>query len=75
MNAIWSPRAIRHLAAIRKYIERDSEGNAVVMAGRILDAIDILRTQPQMGRPAAWRGLRPSNTASNSSRSTLTTVW
>jgi toxin ParE1/3/4 len=58
MNAVWSPRAIRHLIAIRKYIERDSEGNAAAVAGWILDAIELLRTQPQMGRPGRLAGTR-----------------
>ena len=58
MNAVWSPRAIRHLIAIRKYIERDSEGSAAVGAERILDAIELLRTQPHMGRPGRLTGTR-----------------
>src|ERR1035441_8590315 len=58
MNAVWSPRAIRHLCAIREYIEKDSEGNAAAIAARILDAIEILRTQPQMGRPGRVTGTR-----------------
>jgi toxin ParE1/3/4 len=58
MNAVWSPRAIRHLVAVRKYIEKDSDGNAALIAGRILDAIEILRTQPQMGRPGRLAGTR-----------------
>jgi toxin ParE1/3/4 len=58
MNVIWSPRAIRHLVAIRKYIEQDSDANAASVAARILDAIAILRTQPQMGRPGRLSGTR-----------------
>ena len=58
MNVVWSPRAIRHLIAIRKYIEKDSDGNAALIAARILDAIAILRTQPQLGRPGRLTGTR-----------------
>jgi toxin ParE1/3/4 len=58
MNAVWSPRAIGHLVAIKEYIEKDSEGNAARIAARILDAIEILRTQPQMGRPGRLAGTR-----------------
>jgi len=58
MNVVWSPRSIRHLVAIRKYIEKDSDGNAATIAGRILDAIGILQTQPQMGRPGRLTGTR-----------------
>jgi addiction module RelE/StbE family toxin len=58
MNVVWSPSAIRHLIAIRKYIEKDSDGNAAFVAGRIVDAVHILGTQPQMGRPGRLAGTR-----------------
>ncbi len=58
MNVVWSPRAIRHLVAIEKYIEKDSDQSAALIAGRILEAIEILRTQPQMGRPGRLAGTR-----------------
>jgi plasmid stabilization system protein ParE len=58
MNVVWSPRAIGHLIAIREYIERDSDRNAALVAGRILRAVEILRTQPQMGRPGHLTGTR-----------------
>jgi toxin ParE1/3/4 len=58
MNAVWSPRVIRHLVAIRKYIEKDSDANAALIAARILEAIEILRTQPQTGRPGRLTGTR-----------------
>jgi toxin ParE1/3/4 len=58
MNVVWSPRAIRHMVAIRKYIEKDSDQSAALIAGRILEAIEILRTQPQMGRPGRLAGTR-----------------
>jgi toxin ParE1/3/4 len=51
MKVVWSQRAIDQLVAIRKFIEKDSDGSAALVAGRILDAIEILRTQPHMGRP------------------------
>jgi toxin ParE1/3/4 len=58
MNAVWSPRAIRHLVAIRKFIAKDSEETAALIARRILDAVETLRTQPQMGRPGRITGTR-----------------
>lgn len=58
MNVVWSARAIRHLIAIREFIEKGSEQNAAMMAGRILEAIEILATQPQMGRPGRLTGTR-----------------
>ncbi|MGD1073267.1 MAG: type II toxin-antitoxin system RelE/ParE family toxin [Bryobacteraceae bacterium] len=58
MNVVWSPTAIRHLVAIRKYIEKDSDATAALVAGRILKAIELLRTQPEMGRPGRLAGTR-----------------
>ncbi len=58
MIAIWSPRAIRHLTAIRQYIEKDSDAGAATVAVRILDAIEVLCTQPNMGRPGRLPGTR-----------------
>ena len=58
MNVIWSPRTIRHLITIRTFIERDSDASAALVAGRILDAVEILSTQPQMGRPGRLAGTR-----------------
>jgi toxin ParE1/3/4 len=57
MKAVWSPRAIRH-DAIRKYIEKDSDQNAALVARRILEAVEILQTQPHMGRPGRLSGTR-----------------
>jgi toxin ParE1/3/4 len=58
MRVVWSRAAIRHLAALRKYIGKDSEGNAALTAKRILDAIETLRTQPEMGRSGRVVGTR-----------------
>ena len=58
MNVVWSSRAIRHLTAIREFIEKDSDQNAALTVERILYAIEILATQPQMGRPGRLTGTR-----------------
>jgi plasmid stabilization system protein ParE len=58
MKVVWSPRAIRHLVALRRYIERDSEQNAALVAERILRAVDLLATHPAMGRPGRVLGTR-----------------
>jgi toxin ParE1/3/4 len=58
VKVVWSPRAIRHLIAIREYIERDSDAAAALVAGRILDVIEVLQTQPQIGRPGRLTGTR-----------------
>jgi toxin ParE1/3/4 len=58
MKAVWSRRAIRHLVYLREYIEKDSEQNAALVAKRILEAVDLLQTQPGMGRPGRVPGTR-----------------
>ena len=58
MKGIWSRRAIRHLIALRQYIEKDSEQNAALVAKRILSDVELLRTQPEMGRPGRVLGTR-----------------
>ena len=58
MKVVWSRRAIRHLVSLREYIAKDFEQNAAAVAARILDAIDLLQTQPQMGRPGRVLGTR-----------------
>ena len=58
MKVVWSRRAVRHLVSLREYIARDSGQNAVIIAERILQAIDLLETQPDMGRPGRRPGTR-----------------
>lgn len=58
MKVVWSRRAIRHLVALREFIARDSGQNAALVAKRILDAIDLLQIQPEMGRPGRVLGTR-----------------
>lgn len=41
MKVIWSRSAIRHLAHLREFIEKDSEQNAALVARRILKAVDL----------------------------------
>jgi toxin ParE1/3/4 len=58
MKVVWSRRAIRHLVCLREYIAKDSEQTAVSIAGRILEAVQLLQTQPEMGRPGRVLGTR-----------------
>ena len=58
MKVVWSRRAIRHLAAVRDYIAKDSPQSAAAVAGRILKSVDLLAAQPQMGRPGRVLGTR-----------------
>lgn len=58
MKVIWSRRAIRNLVAVRAYIAQDSEQNAALVANRILKAVELLKTQPAIGRPGRVLGTR-----------------
>jgi toxin ParE1/3/4 len=58
MKVVWSRRAIRHLVALREHIAKDSEQNAALVARRILASVDLLQTQPNMGRPGRVVGTR-----------------
>jgi plasmid stabilization system protein ParE len=58
MKIVWSRRAIRHLIALREHIEKESEQNAALVAKHILSAVDLLQSQPSMGRPGRILGTR-----------------
>jgi len=58
MKIVWSRKAIRHLIELREHIERDSEQNAILVARRILKAVDLLQSHPEMGRPGRVVGTR-----------------
>jgi toxin ParE1/3/4 len=58
MKVVWSRRAVRHLAHLRDYIETNSEQSAVLVANRILKAVDLLQSHPEMGRPGRVVGTR-----------------
>lgn len=58
MKIVWSRRAIRDLISLREYIAKDSEQNAALVPKRILKAVDLLQTQPDMGRPGRVLGTR-----------------
>ncbi len=58
VKIVWSPRAIRHLVAIREYIEKDSEQSAALVAARILEVVDLLQSHPNMGRPGRLANTR-----------------
>lgn len=58
MKAVWTRKAIRHLIALREHIQKDSESSAALVATRILQAIELLETQPAMGRPGRVLGTR-----------------
>ena len=58
MRIVWSRRAIDHLIALRDRIARENPEAAAVVAERILHGVELLSTQPQMGRPGRILGTR-----------------
>lgn len=49
-DVIWSPQSLRDLDAIRAYIVQDSSLYADLVLGRIITAVERLRTFPESGR-------------------------
>jgi toxin ParE1/3/4 len=58
MKIVWSSRAIAHLIALRDYIAEDSPRSAAAVAARIITAVELLQTQPHLGRPGRIPGTR-----------------
>ena len=58
MKVVWSRRAIGNLISLRGYIAKDSPRSAVSVAYRILNAVELLTTQPHVGRPGRITGTR-----------------
>ena len=58
MRIVWSRRAIQHLVSLRKFIAKDSEQNAALVAKRILESVDLLQSHPEVGRPGRVLGTR-----------------
>ena len=55
---MWSRQAIWHLVHLREHIEKNSEQNAALAASRILNAVELLQTHPELGRPGRAPGTR-----------------
>ena len=58
MKIVWSRRTIQHLVSLRKFIAKDSDQNAALVAKRILESVDLLQSHPEMGRPGRVLGTR-----------------
>ena len=58
MTVVWSPRAIRHLAALRGYIARERPDSAARTAATLLSAVERLGALPNLGRPGRISGTR-----------------
>ena len=51
MQIVWTETALRHLAAIQAYIERDKPQAAKDVAQAICRAVAYLAAHPHLGRP------------------------
>lgn len=58
MKVVWSAQALQHLESVRQYIAKDLDLNATLVAKRILESVELLQTQPGMGRPGRITGTR-----------------
>lgn len=58
MKVVWTRRALGHLKALHDYIAHDSAQNAALVAERILEAVQLLESQPEIGRPGRRVGTR-----------------
>jgi plasmid stabilization system protein ParE len=58
LKVVWSSRSIDQLQALREFIAKDSESSAAAIARRILDAIELLKSHPNLGRPGRITGTR-----------------
>ncbi len=51
MRTVWSPRALRHMVEIRRFIARGDPGAAASVAEAIRRSVDSLARLPHRGRP------------------------
>jgi toxin ParE1/3/4 len=58
MKVVWSRRAIGNLISLRDYIAEDNPRSAAIVARQILDCIQLLTTQPHIGRAGRITGTR-----------------
>jgi len=58
VKVVWSPRTIGHLVRLRRYVAKDSEKNAALVASRIVRTVDLLESHPEIGRPGRIAGTR-----------------
>jgi toxin ParE1/3/4 len=58
MNVLWLRRTVRHLTALREFIAEDSPERAELVAQRVLKAVELLATHPEIGRPGRLVGTR-----------------
>ncbi len=58
VKVVWTVPALDDLEEIRAWIGREDARVARLVGARILDAIDVLESQPNLGRPGRVVGTR-----------------
>ena len=58
MKEIWSPKALLQLEGLWNFIADDSKAAADSIVERIFASVDLLKTQPEMGRSGRMAGTR-----------------
>ena len=58
MKEIWSPKALLQLEGLWNFIADDSKAAADSVVERIFASVDLLKTQPEMGRSGRMAGTR-----------------
>jgi addiction module RelE/StbE family toxin len=58
VKIVWTKRALEHLQSLHDYIAEDSKWNAALVAKRILEAVELLEKQPELGRVGRRLGTR-----------------
>ena len=58
MQIRWTSKALNNLEAAVKYIAKESQSNAHMVAQKIWDSVQLLKTQPGLGRPGRIGGTR-----------------
>lgn len=58
MKARWTRRALGQFNHAQNYIAQESPAAARMIAGRVLDAVDLLLSQPTIGRVGRIEGTR-----------------
>jgi toxin ParE1/3/4 len=58
MKIIWTGPALREIEALGEHIARENPAAAARTVTRIFEQVDVLETQPHIGRPGRIAGTR-----------------
>lgn len=58
MQVLWLKTALKNLEAELDYIAQENPQAAMLVSNRILESVDLLSHQPQLGKPGRVAGTR-----------------